>query len=59
MHADLADVIGGADAGQQRLCLVRRQLAAHPARSQLGEQAVQPSDRLGALRGELFPPVTQ
>jgi hypothetical protein len=56
MHPDAAHVIGGADAGQQRLGLVRRQLAAHSARGQLGQQPVQPARRLGALRDELFPP---
>jgi hypothetical protein len=59
LHPDIADLVGGADAGQQRLGLVRRQLPAHPARGQLGEQPVQPARRLGALGDELFAPVTQ
>jgi hypothetical protein len=32
MHPDTAHVIGRADEGEQRLSLVRGQLAAHPAR---------------------------
>ena len=59
MHPDAAHVIGRADPAQQRLSLVRRQLAAHPARGQLGQQPVQPAHRLGARRGELLAPVTQ
>ena len=59
MHPDAAHVIGRADQGEQRLGLVRRQLAAHPAGGELGQQPVQPAHRLGALRGELVAPVTQ
>jgi hypothetical protein len=58
-HADLADLADGADPGQQRLCFVRRQLAAHPAWGQPGQQPVQPAHRLSAQRGELVAPVTQ
>ena len=58
VHPDRRDVIGGADPGQQRLGLAGRQLAAHPARGELGEQPVQPARRLGAQRSQLLPPVT-
>jgi hypothetical protein len=50
MHPDRRDVACGADPGQQRLGLVRRQLSAHAARRQLGQQPVQLAHRLGAQR---------
>jgi hypothetical protein len=59
LHADLADVAGRADPGEQRLGLVRGQLAAHPAGGELGQQPVQPTHRLGPLRCELVAPITQ
>jgi hypothetical protein len=49
-------VVRGPDPGQQRLGLVRGQLAAHPTGRQLGQQPVQPARRLGALGGKLFSP---
>src|SRR5213079_3204229 len=54
LQADRCDVAGRADAGEQRLGFVRRQLAAHPAERELGQQPVQPADRLGPLRGEFL-----
>ena len=48
LQADPRDVIAGPDPGQQSPGLARRQLAAHPAGSQLGEQAVQPGRRPGS-----------
>ena len=58
VHPDHRHVAGGADAGQQRLGLVRGQFAAHPAGGQLGQQPVQSAHRLGALRDEFRAPVT-
>jgi hypothetical protein len=46
VHPDPAYLAAGADPGQQRLRFVRRQLAAHPARGELGQQPV---------RGEYLP----
>ena len=59
LQADPRDVVAGADLGQQRLGLARRQLAAHPARGELGEQPVQPAHRLGPQRAQLLAPVAQ
>jgi len=59
VHPNPAYLVEGADPGQQRLRLVRRQLAAHPARGELGQQPAQPTHRLSPLRGELFAPVAQ
>jgi hypothetical protein len=53
-QADRGHVTVRPDAGQQRLGLVRGQLAAHPAGRELGKQPVQPADRLGALGRELL-----
>src|SRR6266568_5973175 len=59
VQPDAAHVIGWADPGEQRLGLARRQLAAHPAGSEPGDQPVQPAHRLGAPGRELLPPAAE
>ena len=44
---------------EQGLGFVRGQLPAQPARGELGEQPVQPADRLGPLGAEFLAPVAQ
>jgi hypothetical protein len=58
LQPDDRDLTAGVEAGQQGLGLACRQLPAHAAGGELGQQPVQPAPRLGPLRGELLAPVT-